>query len=413
MQEHTTKYSFLPVLVVLGLYPLAIENALVVLLIALASILIFNSSRDDHILFGVMLAGFFARAIVAIIDDKFAILPYGWDDYYTTALQIKENLQSNYPIFNDIHKSIHLKSYSTFNAILNLIFGNWEITIRLFNSLLGVLVAERIYRICQVLNLNRRTAQLAAIFTAFWPSFILFNSLNMRDTLIVFLSIDMLFRFISNVERVRFINIFIIVFELAFLFTLRIQNILVYASVFAGYILYTRVFKGSFRNILKPIPILVIIVAVISFLYISHSFDGLLRYLNVEMQFRTTGGSAYLPGQVYNSWWDVIKFAPIRFFYFCFGPFPWQVRNGFMMLAFVESIFFFFSVVIAIKAVLEKKILMSSAVVLLILFAVLGLAANALIDSNYGTAIRHKMNYIIVFFIFAAAYLNKIRYYIL
>jgi hypothetical protein len=45
----------------------------------------------------------------------------------------------------------------------------------------------------------------------------------------------------------------------------------------------------------------------------------------------------------------------------------------------------------------------------LFLFAAMGLFSSAVIDSNYGTAIRHKMNFIFIFFIFSATYLKNVR----
>ena len=42
-------------------------------------------------------------------------------------------------------------------------------------------------------------------------------------------------------------------------------------------------------------------------------------------------------------------------------------------------------------------------------FALAGLLANAVVDSNFGTAVRHKLNYIILLFPFALMYLRKYR----
>ena len=405
------KYSFLPVLFTLVFVPFGVQNALTLFLIALTALFFFyHYGKEDKFLAIALLVGFIVRAMVAVIDDKLALLPYAWDDFYTAAVHIKDNIQTGYPLFYDIDKSIHLKSYSAFNSLFLLILGNYEISIRLFNCILGVLVAERIYRICLFLKLNSRVARTALLLTLFWPSFILFNSLNMRDTLIIFLSIDMLYRFLRNSERARFIDTVILIVEFILLTVLRTQNALVYVSMLGVYILYSRARKGRLLDVFTPIPVIVVIAAFFVFYFASQYFDGILRYINVEMKWRAVGGSAYLIDQSYNSWLDVVKWAPIRFIYFSFGPFPWNVRNGFMLLAFFESAAFLVFFIFTIRFILSKKIFSPSPqVVLLLSFAVIGLLANSIIDSNYGTAIRHKMNYIVIFFIFASAFIEELR----
>lgn len=403
--------SLLPLLFVAVLFPLGIKPALTVFITITFSLFLFYFfGRSDRFLAFVLLFAFLIRAFIAVIDDSLSIFPYAWDDFYTAALHIKENIQAGYPVFHGIEKSIHLKSYSAFNALFLIVFGNYEIPIRLLNCMLGALVAERVYKISQFLNINVRAAKLALLLTAFWPSFLIFNSLNMRDTLIIFISVDLVLRFLKHSEKGNFLMFLFMMIELLALIVLRTQNILIYVIVLTSYIIYTRVFRKNIFYIFKPLPLLIVGVSIITLFYVSQYFDGLLRYLNVETQWRATGGSAYLVNQNYQTWLDVLKWAPIRFIYFCFGPFPWQVKNGFLLLAFFESIFFLIFFLMTFRLLfVGTKFNVSPPIVFLLLFAILGLAANSLIDSNYGTAIRHKMNYIILFFTFAAVFMQKYR----
>ncbi len=81
-----------------------------------------------------------------------------------------------------------------------------------------------------------------------------------------------------------------------------------------------------------------------------------------------------------------------------------------MLLGFLESVIILFLVGTFLISMRRRAYRAeTNLTLLLIAFAVVGLAANSIIDSNYGTAIRHKMNYIFVLFVFAARYLERFR----
>lgn len=403
--------SFIPLLFIGMLFPLGIEAGLVGLLFAsFALVIYFRFYKQDNTLGLILFAGFVLRAVIAMLDEQFAILPYTWDDYFTTAVHIKDNFLTGYPLFNNINMSIHIKSYSTFSALWYVLLGNYEIVIRLVNSFLGVLVIERIFQICRNLQIETKSTYFVTALVAFWPSFILFNSLNMRDTLIIILSIDMVYRFLKQMDRQSLWNLLIIALEFAFLAVLRIQNIMVYLAVFATFIFITKILRYQMRRVFRPLPLMFIGAAIFLLLKLSGTIDAVFQYISIEMAGRSIGGSAYLVGQSYESWVDVIKYAPIRFVYFSFGPFPWQVRNAFMLISFVESVAFIILFFAAFKYIFQNELQRSDKVNFLIYFALIGLATNALIDSNFGTAIRHKMNYIVIFMIFAVPYLRQLRF---
>ncbi len=138
---------------------------------------------------------------------------------------------------------------------------------------------------------------------------------------------------------------------------------------------------------------------------IAYDIDSsLLRYINNDMIFRASyGGSAYLTEIEYTSWIDILKLMPLRVLYFVFGPFPWMITNVFTGLAFLENLFFILLLIISFsKSFRNLWILKKKYFLFLLCYAIIGFIGNAIIDSNFGTAIRHKLCYIFVFFIFSS-----------
>jgi len=402
------KRSLVPVLLAVGLLPLGVEAGLVLLLISvLSAYLVAGNKNFGSNLSYVLLAAFLLRVVVALADHLFHFLPYAWDDYVTTGLQIKTNLQYGYPLFYGIAESIHVKSYALVNAAIFAIFGDYEILVRILNCFLGTLVAERVYRISRELDGSEKSAMLAAGLAAFFPSFVLFSALNMRDALIFFLSVDALWRVMLILEHRKKMNYLVVLLEIVVLYTLRIQNVLLYAAIFMIFLMLRYYLKSGRRP--ANAVLLITVTGVLFLLFVGGDFAlKVLEYTTAELQWRATGGSAYLTNVTYNSWFDVIRWLPVRFLYFTFGPFPWEIRNAFMLLGFLESliILLLFAVfLISLRGRIRAP--EANLTLLLIAFAVVGLAANSIIDSNYGTAIRHKMNYIFVLFVFAARYLER------
>ncbi|MCK5739979.1 hypothetical protein KAH55_12380 [bacterium] len=126
------------------------------------------------------------------------------------------------------------------------------------------------------------------------------------------------------------------------------------------------------------------------------------------MPLRTTGGSAYLQNMIYSSWWDIIKFIPVRFIYFTFGPMPWDIRSAAMIPAMLEGWLIGFSCFFSYRYWKNNNSVPNHRIFFLALFGVIGLAANAIVDANYGTAIRHRMVYVTPFLLFASCYLANI-----
>ena len=366
----------------------------------------FNEDRKLKMVFAI---GFVVRCLIVVLDQSLLLFPYGWDDYYSTALILKSNILHGYPLLENITESMHVWSYALFSAFFYTIFGDHQILMRLINAFLSVLAAERLYHLSLELTDDHKISRIASTIMIFFPSFIVYGTLDMRDALLLFLSMDLLLRVIRFINDKKVIwTVFII--ELLLTFFLRNQNIILFSGIFLTYLLILIVSKtNKARRLIYLSLITLVLAAVFIQLDRSNFFDLLLDYIKRDMRYRASfGGSSYLTHLDYTSWSDIFHWMPIRFVYFVFGPFPWMIGNIFMVYAFVEVLFFIFCCYLSLTRTARSTALQKPDVLYFLLcYAFIGLLGNAVIDSNFGTAIRHRLNYIFVFFILAAIPLAK------
>jgi len=316
---------------------------------------------------------------------------------------------NGYPLFENVDVSIHVYSYALFSSLFYIFFGDHQIIMRLINAFLSVLAAERCYYISRELIDDHKSAKFATIIMLFYPSFIVYSILDMRDSLFIFLSVDALLR-VTKFLNSHSYNWFVLTVEIIVLYILRTQNIYLFPAILLTYILLNTFLKiGLKKKIIVLFSVLVFTIILILVATKLQFTDILLDYINRDMRYRASfGGSSYLPDVEYQNWYDILRMAPVRLIYFLFGPFPWMINNSFMLFAFLETIYFTFLLLMATQKYAVKAYYQNHKIYLILFsYGLVGLILNSIIDSNFGTAIRHKLNYIFVFFIFAAISLKN------
>jgi len=99
---------------------------------------------------------------------------------------------------------------------------------------------------------------------------------------------------------------------------------------------------------------------------------------------------------------DIIKYLPIRFLYFTFGPFLWSANTNFIVFSSLESLIGWFSFILIIINVKKLFILQDRygiAILYIFTFAIISLMAMSIVDSNFGTATRHRLIYMPIIYI--------------
>ncbi len=400
----------LPFIGVLALFFLGLEFSLtfIFILSGVVFLLLRNHNRDFKMW---LLLGFAVRVAVALLDHYYGLTNYEWDDYFTIAMQLKANLLHGVPLFNGVKESVHGLAYSVIGAFIYYIFGDFQILMRMVNAFLGTLVADRVYSLTMELTGDKPSARIAALITVFFPSFIMFCSLDMRDAVIFFLTAEILYR-IALLMRDRSVkNLILLSAEAVALYFLRTQYLILFTVIAS---LYWFLRSNLYKNPLQRYALIACIVLLVwlGYRYLQDMgfFPVLFKSVNADMAWRTAGGSAYMVGVNYETWWDVFRWMPLRMIHFALGPFPWTVNNSFMLLACIESQVLVVILLLAFTKDARRLYNHHARLYLfLFLFAIMGLVSSAVIDSNYGTAMRHKMNFIFIVFVFASAYIKNVR----
>lgn len=410
-------WEYLPAVLVCCLMPLGLQNMVSLLwsLILLGVLLVTLSSSRVQ-LKRILIAVFLVRVFFIFADTNFNLLPYIWDNYHGIAIAIKKNLLAGAPLFSGLRVPESVKGYALFSSFLYLIFGDISTIVRITNAFFASLAVLRIYQICLEIFDNQKIALRSSMLFGLLPSFIVYSSLHMRDSIILLLSVDFVYRIIEYTKTKNLSSLFFLITNIALMYFFRPQNMLLFMFIGCCYVFVSKMYH---RALLYKFS--TVIVSIIFFMALLNWLDksGLSKtilnsktvfnYINATLYSRIEGGAAYLQGFKYTSWLDVFKYLPLRFVYFTFGPLPWHIDNLFMLLSFFEVLFLSFFIILTLKFWMLKDKANFKYILLLLLFGLLGLAANSLMDSNYGTAIRHRMNFVFVFLIFGSAYLQQFR----
>lgn len=350
--------------------------------------------------------GFAVRLITLMAIGFFGILPYtydsGWDGL---AQHLLVNWHSG-SWDGAFIESPNVRYYTFLATAVYYIFGYNPIFMMLLNVLWGTLTIVVIYSIANLL-FDKKSAIISASFIAFWPTHIMFSAMNMRDSLAVLLMVLFILNFLKWIKTPKaslLLNVLLLIIGNTLI---RSQNAVI-ISVVAAPIIFYFLFKRS-DPYLKPIYIMVGIVGVLGAVAAMYAL-GYSSYLDIdyitrEMNYRADGGAAYLTSLNYTSWLDVLLYLPLRFIYFLFSPFLWDVSNTPQALSAIEGLLLMaMSVVVLRKRKMIGKITKNKHLLwAFVIFCIIGLGANSIIDSNSGTAVRHKLQYLSVIFVLYGA----------
>lgn len=319
---------------------------------------------------------------------------------------------------------VRMTSVPTFGSLMAVVYyllGNHTFIIRLMNVLLGSLLMVQIFYLSQLLRLREREGLILALIVGFTPSYVLYSALVLRDIIIWMLLIAIVYFQNLAITKMR-LRWFFAVIALAWItYYFRHQYAPIFAVLIAVglflMILRMRLKYGRVNLVSLKLLIFFLVTALFIFVMLPIIENELLlkrnasviEYFSDQLMYRTSGGSAYLTNLQYNSLADIFFYLPLRFIHFTLGPFVWNAPSAFILYSALEALvgwYFLLMMIYNWRGFRQLTPKWLKAVVLFTgLFALLGIVANATIDSNYGTAMRHRMVYMP--FIFLIAFLLR------
>lgn len=391
-------------------------KALITICVILFGLLYFFHKEKKAIL-QIIIIAFLIRAFFGIATSEFNIIPDFFGDpdlYHKKALIITEAFKhGNFITESDgrIFGSIESLSFAYFNSPFYIITGNSFLSMKVINSLFGALTAFLFYKI--ILNIsNFKTAKMGFFLIAFFPSFILFSSQNFADSSIAFFTALFLYLSILFIKKQKIKYLIYALIPIAIGSLFRIPNAVIYILSLAPFFIFY-LFKMK-NNMEKPIIILFIIPIVVLFsIFLHKNLSNLtdITFLEEIRSYNTRGDSSYLQNLSYNSFTDIIKYTPIRSFYFAFSPLPWQINRPISYVASLESLlmFVFFILAIIYTIFSVKKINRRNEILFLWIFILIGISSYSIVESNVGSAIRHRIIFTPTIIVLMSYFLYNIK----
>jgi len=131
-----------------------------------------------------------------------------------------------------------------------------------------------------------------------------------------------------------------------------------------------------------------------------------LEYLHSTRRGVATGNSAFDSDADISTPIKAIKFFPKGLTYFLFAPFPWRTEGLLQKITIPETILWYTIFPFILYGIYIYRVKWREFFAI-IFFVTITLSAYSLLDSNIGTAYRHKATILPFLFVFAGAGISK------
>ncbi|MCG2791302.1 MAG: hypothetical protein L6305_06090 [Actinomycetia bacterium] len=380
-----------------------------------AVIILVDSPTEFNKIFFLFAAGFFIRILVTLflystlnilqINDGFLIgdgQSYslnGWKISRLWNLGIMVNKANFTSGFGSLSGTVG--NYDFFNAIIYYFSGYNPIILFFINCLASSLLIVFIYIIANKIFSNE-IAWLASAFCAFFPSFILWSSQNLKDPLtnlciVSFLYFLIKLRYELKVSSIIFL--FLSVISLCYLRMLIIAPLAVIsiASFFLCYKVRIEI------KIVFIILALLLALSLFKHVFSYHFISGLLEDIDTTRRGMAYGNLAYFQNFKISSIGTLLLYIPLGFFAVWFSPFPWQIGSISQIFVLPEMLLWYIFIPFLCRGIyISLKDKKASSYIILITLLVFSIFLGVY-ESNLGTLYRHKAVIIMLAYIFISA----------
>ena len=294
--------------------------------------------------------------------------------------------------------------YYYFNAFIFYVTGYFPDVVRVINSIIAIGAALNLYFISLKLSGNK-AAKFTFALTAFFPSFIVWSALNLKESLCIFLITFIVKKFMELISNFSFNKLIAIALALLPLITLRFYvGILVGVVITVAYIFTAVNFKLNKRMVYTLLILLVMGFAVsqmgYGFLGKDYLVSQNLETVAEQHNAGAIGDSAYSQEVDFSSPLKALLYLPLGLFYFIFGPLPWQSMGFLQIISLPEMLMLYILYLFAVPGIINLwQQRRGECLFLLILMASFTLV-YALGGSNMGGIYRVRFQVLSLLFVF-------------
>jgi Dolichyl-phosphate-mannose-protein mannosyltransferase len=292
--------------------------------------------------------------------------------------------------------------YFYLNGLCFYLFGQTELPIKVLNAFMGAFSGRYLYLLGRELfgeAVGRRSAQLFVFF----PSLVLWSTVNIRDVWVVFLILFVSWKSVQTLRGYTLSGVLQLVMGIFALTFFRDYLFFVVAvPPVAAFII------GGSRNFVRNF-ILAALAGFALILLVRHGAvsEKASRHMSLEAisevrRDMAIGGSSFHEQVDISTPTRALSFLPIGVAYFLFSPFPWEITSFLKLFSLPEMILIYWFTLPAIRGIrfsVRERFRDSFQVLLL---TGLLTVSYALGEGNVGTLYRHRAQVLGFYLMFAA-----------
>jgi len=293
-------------------------------------------------------------------------------------------------------------AYFYMNGVSALLFGQSTLPLKLLNALAGTLTCRYFYLIAREL-FGIAVAQRATLYAAFFPSLVLWSTLNIRDVWVI-----LLIAFISwkSLQVVRGYSHGALLAVVAATYLLaQFRDYLFYVVALPPVMAFLIGRRGHLgRNlVLASLGGLGVVVLMQTGAFGPRAVSRFsLETMSQVREDMATGGSAFEGRVDISTPAKAVAFLPKGLAFFFFSPFPWQITSLLKLFSLPEMVLIYFLTPAVVRGVgFTVRHRLREALQVLLLTALMTVA-YALGEGNVGTLYRHRAQTVAFYLIFAA-----------
>lgn len=364
----------------------------------------FARPEDRRLVMQIMVAGLLLRVgLTLVIHYSLPVWFFAPDQqtYQEVGLQTLRYHQGLEGIPWQLQNTLEL-GYFYWNAFLFLIFGYAPLAPKLVNAFIGTASALFCYRLAGELA-GRGPALFAALLTMFFPSLVLWSTQNLRDPIVLLVTLALFLSVVRLRTRPSGRSFFAVILSLALL--------LLFRDYIAAMALFGLV-GSSFISKARGLPVnLLAGAALFGLAALAYQQFGLgsrwlesasFETISQQRSLLATGGTAFRPNVDISTPLRGLQYFPLGMAFFLFSPFPWQVGSTLTLMTLPEQIVWYALMPMVLTGAAHLIRERYHAVGPILVFLALTTSIYALVEGNAGTAYRHRAQVLVFFLILAS-----------